>query len=486
MKKPKPLSFCIKGIMIAFFAVGPLMPNTYAQALSGEIESLKKIVIELQQQISIQGEEIASLKNKFEEKAGPKTVFLPPKGDPAFKEHVQDVVREILLSEKELTPEEKRMVTLYDDGFWLKGKDDTIRIGGWSQADLNIYEKGNPGNTRFRNRRTRLDFRGVLEETFGYQIQLDFSGGGAGLQEAWLEYKQLPAARLRVGQFKVPFSLEAMHSSRWIDFVEPPIGVSNLQPAEDLGAMIYGTPWEGRIDYAFGVFNGRRRLSEDNNDAFDLAGRLVLAPFRKSSNDLLKDLYFGGSVTTGSSQETLGGTSFTTAGGTSFFTYSTGARHPDNRTRLGGEFQWIYGPGDIKVEYISGSFSDVDLGDRKTDVNINSWYASATYVLTGERKQRNKPINPKNDFNPSKGVWGAWELGARYEEFLINGSPLAQGFATGTDRVDALSFGINWWPNIHTRFMLDYVVNLFEDDIASGGETMDKENLILLRTQYDI
>ena len=482
MENRSQFIFCFIAVVFIFFALTLFPSRAGAEVSSGDFQVLKKSIEILQKQIEVQGQEIASLKNQLGEKSERGTVYLSPKEGPSLAERAGN----ILLSQKEpLTPEEKQLITLYDDGFWLKGKDDTIRVGGWYQADLDIYDRRNPGNTRFRNRRARLDVRGVLENYFGYRLYGDFAGGSASLQEAWLEYKQFPSARFRVGQFVVPFSLDANTSARWIDFVERPVGVANLQPAEDLGAMIFGAPFGGRVDYAFGAFNGRSRLSEDNNDAFDLAGRLVLAPFRKSSHDLLKDLYLGSSFTTGREQETLGGTSFTTAGGTSFFTYGSGVRHADDRTRLGGELQWIYGPGDIKAEYVGASFNEVDLNGNKSDVKVNSWYVSGTYVLTGERKQRDRPLHPKKSFDPIGGGWGAWEVAARYEEFLVNNSPLTQGFATGTDRVDSFSVGLNWWPNVHTRLMVDYVLNHFADEVTARGETLDGENLVLVRTQYD-
>ena len=480
MQNKKQFTFHLTGVVLVF--LGLFSPRAGADISSGDFQALKKSIEVLQEQIEVQGQEIAFLKNQLGEKGEHGTVYIPPKESSSLAERAQN----ILLSQKEPpTPEEKQLVTLYDDGFWLKGKDDTIRVGGWYQADLDIYERGNPGNTRFRNRRARLDVRGVLENYFGYRLYGDFTGGSASLQEAWLEYKQFPSARFRVGQFVVPFSLDANTSARWIDFVERPIGVANFQPAEDLGTMIFGTPFGGRVDYAFGAFNGRTRLSEDNNDAFDLAGRLVLAPFRKSSNNFLKDFYLGSSFTTGREQETLSGTSFTTVGGTSFLTYASGVRHADDRTRLGGELQWIYGPGDIKAEYVRALFNDVDLNGGKLDVKVNSWYVSGTYVLTGESKQRDRPLHPKKNFDPTKGGWGAWELAARYEEMFVNDSPLTQGFVTGTDRVDSFSLGLNWWPNVHMRLMMDYVLSHFADDVVVKGETLDGENLVLIRTQYD-
>jgi hypothetical protein len=47
----------------------------HAQVSSSDIEVLRKVIGELQKQIQIQGEEIASLKNQFAEKPQPGTVI---------------------------------------------------------------------------------------------------------------------------------------------------------------------------------------------------------------------------------------------------------------------------------------------------------------------------------------------------------------------------------------------------------------------------
>lgn len=473
--------------IIGFVAVLALLgPSAHAQVASSEFEALRKTIEGLQKQIQIQGQEIASLKNQFvklEERPVPS--YIVPKDQEAFKKSVFDTLEEIRLSEKKETPEEKELRTIYDDGFYLKGRDDTLKIGGWYQGDVNFYDRGNEGNDRFRNRRVRLDIRGVLEDYFEYRLFTQFAGSSANLQEAWLMYKYFPSARIKMGQFKVPFSLESQYSSLWTDFIEKSIGVGNLEPAEDVGLMVYGNPWGGVVEYAVGTFNGRARTLEDNNDNFDVAGRLVLAPFKKSKNALVKDFYVGSSLTLGHSDETLAGTGFTTVGGSRFVTYAANTRHADQRVRYGGELQWIYGPGDIKAEYVGAHFNDVERGSLLDSLDVNSWYVSASYILTGERKVRDKWIDPKRPFSLRDGGWGAWEAVIRFEQFLVNDSPFNSGFVTGSDRVDAYTLGLNWTPNKHLRLMLNYMINDFAQPALLGAESEDSEHLWLGRAQYN-
>ena len=477
-----------------------LTPGLRAEAASSDLGALQKLVQDLQAQlasyqrqvenqtkmIEVQGKEIADLKNHFEaSERKSTTTYIVPKDQQAFKENVLDVVRDFQLSEKQETPKEKELRTIYDDGFYLTGKDDTLKIGGWYQGDLDFYNRANAGNNRFRNRRVRLDIRGVLEDYFEYRIFTQFAGSAANLQEAWLTYKYFPSVRIRFGQVFVPFSLESQYSARWLDFIEKSIGVANLEPGEDLGLMVFGNPFGGVVEYAAGVFNGRARTLEDNNDNFDVATRVVLAPFKKSKNELLKDLYIGGSLTEGRSNETLASTGFTTAGGSGFFTYNSSVRQAAARTRYDGELQWIYGPGDIKAEYLGTTFSDLERLSVKDDVKANAWYVSASYILTGERKVRDKGINPKRPFSIKEGGWGAWEAALRFEQFFVNRSPIDLGLATGTNRVDAYTIGLNWWPNKHVRLMFDYVFNNFNDPVLFGSKSQDSEHLWLNRVQYN-
>lgn len=402
-----------------------------------------------------------------------------PNDKQSLKKMIWETLEEFRLYERTNGRNEESLRVIYDDGFYLEGKDDTLKIGGWYQGDLNVFNHGNEGNTRFRNRRARLDLRGVLEDHFEYRFHPQFAGTSANLQEAWLQYKYFPNFRMRLGQFKVPFSLESQYSSLWTDFVEKSIGVANIEPAEDIGFMVYGNPFQGQLEYAVGAFNGRSRTLEDNNDAFDGAIRLIFAPFKTSGNETWKELYIGGSATIGRSKEDLDNSTFSTAGGSNFAT-STGAatRHASERRRYGAELQWIFGPWDIKSEYMGDRLDNIERAGRNEDIRIAAWYLSGSYLLTGEKKPKNRWVVPNKK-------WGAWEVAARIERFFINEAPFVTGFLIGSNSVTAVTAGLNWWPNKHTRLMLNYEFTNLDKNVLTGSAPDDSETLIFLRTQYN-
>jgi phosphate-selective porin len=127
--------------------------------------------------------------------------------------------------------------------------------------------------------------RGVLENDWAYRLYATFLGERNGiLQEGWLEYRKYPSFRVRAGQVLEPFSLEAIYSALWTDFLERAVIVNSLSPQEDIGIMVLGKLWDNRFEYGLGDFNGQGRNREAVVDDKDITGRLVFTPFLHSSS----------------------------------------------------------------------------------------------------------------------------------------------------------------------------------------------------------
>ncbi|MFQ5729275.1 MAG: porin, partial [Waddliaceae bacterium] len=115
---------------------------------------------------------------------------------------------------------EEPLKTVYDEGYFFLGHDHVLKINGYAQVDYRHLFENHPGIDQFLIRRARLDIQGTLEQVWGYRLYMSFGGAAsARLQDAWLEYKKWDWFRIRAGQFKEPFSLEALTSSAWIRFV---------------------------------------------------------------------------------------------------------------------------------------------------------------------------------------------------------------------------------------------------------------------------
>lgn len=364
-----------------------------------------------------------------------------------------------------------------------------VELGGRVQSDFDAAEEGATTLTgarlgsQFLIRRARLAAEGRFFRWVNFVIDADFSATVA-LQDGYLDLTFLPELRLRVGQFKVPFSLEELTSSRFIDFVERSL-LNELAPARDRGIMVHGSLMKGVASYSLGGFNGSGQNTADNNPDKDLAGRFVLVPFRASNNFWLKGIQVGGNFTWGNQSSRPSAQGRTGARTSNRFTYFATQPTRGDRLRYGGDLVWLVGPAALKFEYSVQTNERIGLGPGRVDldeVRAEGWYVSATYLLTGEEKRLSATVTPKYQFNPVTGKWGsgAWEVGIRYAELtfesddpvnFFNGNlasaMIPGGGRTAENGAQALTVGVNWYPNSRTRVMLNWTNNWYDNALGT-------------------
>jgi hypothetical protein len=157
-----------------------------------------------------------------------------------------------------------------------------MRLSGWTQAR---FSDSTGARNSLEIRRARLDLRGNLTEKTLWRAQIDMVRSPV-LLDAYVEFQQFSRARLRVGQFKIPFSHENLTSSRDMITAERSLAVlalvpgrDNNQNGRDIGLMAEGSfvRSDGRplFDYSVGLFNGAGINTRDNNHRKDAAVRVL-------------------------------------------------------------------------------------------------------------------------------------------------------------------------------------------------------------------
>jgi len=382
----------------------------------------------------------------------------------------------------------------YKPYFRTNDGDFKFELGGVIMLDYDAAEPdartlgGTKLFSRFLVRRARLDVTGTLFNWVGVKVEGDFTEG-ISLKDAFLELRFFKEASVRGGQFKVPFSLEELTSSRFIDFVERSV-INELSPAREQGIMLYGSLLEGVLGYQFGVFNGVPEEAVETNNSKDLAGRLVLQPFRNTSIGLLKGLQVGGNFTWGPDHITSA-QGRTGARTDPRFVYFVSQPTKGDRTRFGGDIAWLWGPAGVKFEYAEQHNDREDCGVLSSgrcaggadldEIVARGFYASATYLLTGETKPLNGPVIPRRNFSPLPGRLGpgAWELGVRYAQLqfrsddpvdfldgnITNG--ITGGGLTAENGVDAVTAGVNWYLNPRTRMMFNWTNYWYDNELGT-------------------
>ena len=135
----------------------------------------------------------------------------------------------------------------------------------------------------FRVRRLRLGFAGEAFNKFQFDIQIGESETEGLNQVEFLDanvsYHACSHGSASVGMDKVPFSRQALASSRNIQFIERALVVSELSPGRDIGIQMEGKLLEGKFLFAGGVFNGNEAtFAGDDNSRFLWAARVVAFP----------------------------------------------------------------------------------------------------------------------------------------------------------------------------------------------------------------
>ncbi|MDO9366816.1 MAG: porin [Methylotenera sp.] len=413
----------------------------------------------------------------------------------------------------------------YKDGIVIGTEDgkNSIQINGRLHADYRSfdYSKSDNGSNAvsatgadtFDIRRARIGAKVKFLDHYSGEVVFNGTGSAPVLDVAYLDIAWWKPATIRVGQFKMPYSLEQLTSSNNIDFVERSF-VDAYIPAKETGAMLHGSPFKG-VTYGLAASTGRGQNGIEDDvrvDGVDVIGRATVNLAEIMDN---KDMVLHGGLAFSegdiSKSTGLGGNRSTEAKGASFFTAPVVASTnlvdaSIDRSRFGLETALAYGPFKVQGQYSKTNF-DFETATRGYDVDVKTYYVQALWTITGEShadRYKNGAfggLKPKNNFDPAKLSGGAWEVGVRYSSFdgsdfdtlgLNSVAPLDGQVTTKASKyteADAWTFGVKFVANPHVRFMLDYVKTDFNNPIGTSvvtvnGKEEDSEKAILFRTQF--
>jgi phosphate-selective porin len=132
---------------------------------------------------------------------------------------------------------------------------------------------GGSNNNDIALQRFRLKAAGnAWKAKWATELKIDGTGRtganpSAAVENAWIDYPMLPYLISRAGLYDVPFSRDALTSDSKLLFMDRSLikdALTSFGLADNgIGAMVRGRPFEGRFEYALGVFN---------NDRFDGLG----------------------------------------------------------------------------------------------------------------------------------------------------------------------------------------------------------------------
>ncbi|MDO8795550.1 MAG: porin, partial [Vicinamibacterales bacterium] len=327
-------------------------------------------------------------------------------------------------------------------------------------------------------------FSGRIARYFDFKFMPDFGNGAVSVQDAYFDIRFSPKFRVRAGKDKVPIGHELLVGDAYVLFPERALS-SGLVPNRDIGFQVQGDVAGNKVFYAGGVFNGipdgtSSTTELDTNGSKDLAGRIVVNPFRNAQkpNRPANGLGFQVGGSTGRQVGAL--PQFRTSVQQTYFSYATGAAASGVRNRVTpAVFYYYKGFGGFS-EYMRSS-QQVTRNAVQTEVTNQAWNVTATYLVTGESGSAGI-IRPRNNFDPANGHWGALQILGRYMALTVDQSAFDAGLAAaGASReAKAVTLGVNWYPNPYLKYYFSFERTVFDGDPTGPRHA---ENAILVRNQ---
>lgn len=352
----------------------------------------------------------------------------------------------------------------WQDGFFLQSPDGDYRIvmGLMAQMDgrFSVDDPSTITNS-FALRKFRPTITGRLGRYFDFKAMPDLAGGSSSVQDAYLDVRFATGFRIRMGKDKVPLGYELLIADGSVLFPERSLA-SSLVPNRDLGVQAQGE-FGGMVTYAMGVFNGiqdgaSNTSDADTNNGKDVAGRVVVQPFRGTAQlGLLRGLGVHVGASTGR-QEGGALPTFKTSIGQTFFSYASDVVADGRRTRFTPAVFYYQGAVGVFAEAVRSTQDLLQSGSVTANRLTNTgWHLTGSYVVTGENTSE-RGVRPAANFDPSRGQWGALQVLMRYGSLEIDPETFSLGYqsSTASRAARAVSVGVNWYPNSFIKYYLAF------------------------------
>lgn len=339
----------------------------------------------------------------------------------------------------------------------------------------------NPIANGLELRRVRVAFKAELSKNLEAEIDLDFVDGYADPKDVFLKYNFGKSSFIKAGNFKEVFSMETNTTSRYLPFMERPIGTRVLTPSRHLGFQggtqvgpllaVAGLHFQDIGDWEVIGWRQTRNRDFGLNEGYSLTGKLVFMPFQ---SDMEKGLHFGvaGSYRTPKlSSEAIDASTKDVIVRFDTRSYPNINRKKyldvrmavENYTFSNLEFAGYYKRYRVQSEFTHAKINRTQ--NRGTE-NFSAFYVMGSALLFGGNQQYNKHEGEFTKPKPGK-EWGDLELALRYE-FLDMNSREGSMWGMG----EAWTAGLNFHMTNNTKLVLNYrFVN--HDRFANGANNAD-------------
>jgi phosphate-selective porin OprO/OprP len=340
----------------------------------------------------------------------------------------------------------------------------TIRPNGRLQADAAFYQEDKRDLSNGTEiRRARLAVAGDLTPNWAYQLEMDFADDQARVRDVWLMYRANEMLRLQIGNFKEPFSLDGITSSRFTSFIERSL-IDAFVPPRHFGATVRANAHQATA--SVGIFGQEPGdLGEDDlqdSEGWGAAARGTFAPVMEDR----RLVHVGAALRhrTPDAQEDdetglrFRGYSETHVDRTRF--YDTGnLADSDHYQQLDVEGALVFGSLSLQGERVWTRVNRSALPNS----TLGGGYVYASFFPTGEHRPYDTEDGEFLGITPRRGL-GAVELLLRFSTLDLNDGAVAGGSGHNW------TAGANWYVARNLRFMANYVITNHDALATANGD----------------
>lgn len=361
------------------------------------------------------------------------------------------------------------------------------------QVDGAIYnENKNEMSNGIILRRATFALKAVIWRDWQAEFDMDFAEDvdtdpQTDWRDMWIQYTAPKLdLSLRVGNFKEPFGMERLNSSRLLTFLERS-AVSNAIP---LGRRIgisarYWTDFGQVTAAVMGHELGTRVDKGQQDEGYSTNLRLSVAPINNFGNNFHVGLAGSYKIPDVTSELRLNTIEISARTETYVFNpkfLHTGDISDVNYyTRYGAELMYINGPFYFQSEFMGSS---IYRWYANPTVNLQGGYILAAWMLTGETRYYYVDEGEVGPIEKPINTWGALELAARYS--ITNLNDMDTDIHGGQS--NQLMLGLNYYPNVNIKLQFNYsYVNLDQFATRKGNLYGDDDHsFIQMRVQASL
>lgn len=346
----------------------------------------------------------------------------------------------------------------YDGGFLVfQSADSSFRywLDGRLQLDGAVYAGSkNALANGTEVRRARLGGKMDMYRTWHGEVDIDFTKNAVEMKDMWVGYTGYDNSIIKLGNYKEPFSLETLTSSKYITFLERSYA-DNFSPDRNigLGYARWGSWWQAAAG-AFGQTAGSVDAS-GRDEGYAFTGRFTMAPINRPG----RLLHVGGAI----SRRTPPGDAApdtntmrlrarpeTNVSQARFFTTGK-VRLVDHVSLYNAELATVYGRVSLQAE---STIEDMHRMNGLATPSFNASYVFVSYFLTGETRPY---LVQEGEFDRivPRSSRGAWEVAGRVSGIDLNDP--STGIAILGGKGTNYTLGVNWYINANFKWMLNYV-----------------------------